>query len=337
MSRSSCCCVIRCWASHFPTGFLDRHPEARTVATTSTVTSVARVPPFRQLLQGLPLELEGPAAGSTSARSARRTGAARPRCRRSPGAGRPAPHASSHWPTGSARRPFPRFTPMVRVVTRHRLRPARATPAKYIVLDISDWSFKQWMLLQMRHIEDYRAPVVLHPILLQALLPLPRRRRLGALPGRARLRQGRRLSRPSSATSSPGTSSASTRPSRTSRASSGATRTRATAPTRRTRTGTSGSECAPGSSSHSCVGSVLAGCAEAEPEPAPPPATSTEQSPEPTGETTGSDDPTDEPTDGLPRDPPRSTGARCPARWTTRSRSAAGGRCDGSRPATGSS
>ena len=50
----------------------------------------------------------------------------------------------------------------------------------YIVLDISDWSYKKWLLLQMRHIDDYRAPVVLHPILLQEVLPLPRRRRLRA-------------------------------------------------------------------------------------------------------------------------------------------------------------
>ena len=41
----------------------------------------------------------------------------------------------------------------------------------YIVLDISDWAYKKWMLLQMRHIEDYRAPVVLHPILLQQFYP----------------------------------------------------------------------------------------------------------------------------------------------------------------------
>ncbi len=41
----------------------------------------------------------------------------------------------------------------------------------YIVLDISDWSYKKWLLLQMRHVEDYRAPVVLHPILLRQFYP----------------------------------------------------------------------------------------------------------------------------------------------------------------------
>jgi len=41
----------------------------------------------------------------------------------------------------------------------------------YIVLDIKDYSFYKWMLLQMRHITDYHAPVVLHPILLKQYYP----------------------------------------------------------------------------------------------------------------------------------------------------------------------
>jgi hypothetical protein len=41
----------------------------------------------------------------------------------------------------------------------------------YIVLDIGDWSFHQWMLLMARHIVDYRAPVVLHPVLLTRYYP----------------------------------------------------------------------------------------------------------------------------------------------------------------------
>ena len=69
---------------------------------------------------------------------------------------------------------------MVRVVNESTGwdRPEYAGP--YIVLDIGDFSFAEWLLLQMRHIADYRAPVVLHPILLKQLLPLPRRRRLRA-------------------------------------------------------------------------------------------------------------------------------------------------------------
>ncbi len=41
----------------------------------------------------------------------------------------------------------------------------------YITLDISDWSFHQWMLLMARHIVDYRAPVILHPVLLTEFYP----------------------------------------------------------------------------------------------------------------------------------------------------------------------
>ncbi len=42
---------------------------------------------------------------------------------------------------------------------------------EYIVLDIGDWSFRQWYVLNMRHLADYRAPVVLHPILHKRYYP----------------------------------------------------------------------------------------------------------------------------------------------------------------------
>ena len=41
----------------------------------------------------------------------------------------------------------------------------------YVTLDIGDWTYKQWMLLMMRHISDYKAPVVLHPILRKRYYP----------------------------------------------------------------------------------------------------------------------------------------------------------------------
>jgi len=41
----------------------------------------------------------------------------------------------------------------------------------YIVLDIGDYSFRQWQLLLMRHFVDYKAPVILHPILLKKYYP----------------------------------------------------------------------------------------------------------------------------------------------------------------------
>ncbi len=57
------------------------------------------------------------------------------------------------------------ITDIVRVVNRATGwdRPSRA--GRYITLDIGDWSYRKWALLMMRHVHDYRAPVVLHPIL----------------------------------------------------------------------------------------------------------------------------------------------------------------------------
>ena len=60
---------------------------------------------------------------------------------------------------------------MVRVVNRRTGCDRKTRAGPYIVLDISDWSFKKWRLLQMRHITDYRAPVVLHPVLLKQFFP----------------------------------------------------------------------------------------------------------------------------------------------------------------------
>jgi hypothetical protein len=63
------------------------------------------------------------------------------------------------------------ITEMVRVVNGNTGWDRASRAGRYIVLDIADWSFKQWYLLMMRHIRDYRAPVVLHPILLKRYYP----------------------------------------------------------------------------------------------------------------------------------------------------------------------
>ncbi len=60
---------------------------------------------------------------------------------------------------------------MVRVVNSATGYDQEKYAGKYVVLDISQWSYKEWMLLQLRHVHDYRAPVVLHPILLQRFYP----------------------------------------------------------------------------------------------------------------------------------------------------------------------
>jgi len=38
---------------------------------------------------------------------------------------------------------------------------------KYITLDISDWSYAEWYRLMRKHLSQYRAPVILHPVLLK--------------------------------------------------------------------------------------------------------------------------------------------------------------------------
>ena len=63
------------------------------------------------------------------------------------------------------------ITSMVRVTNTYTGwdRPGHA--GRYITLDIGSWSYRQWMLLMMRHIHDYQAPVILHPILLKQFYP----------------------------------------------------------------------------------------------------------------------------------------------------------------------
>lgn len=60
---------------------------------------------------------------------------------------------------------------MARVTNSHTGwdRSDRAGP--YIVLDVSDYGFSSWLTLIRRHIAGYRAPVILHPILLKRFFP----------------------------------------------------------------------------------------------------------------------------------------------------------------------
>lgn len=63
------------------------------------------------------------------------------------------------------------ITDMVRVINNKTDwdKPGRA--GTYVVLDISDLTYGQWTLLIRRHIWDYRAPMVFHPILLKEFYP----------------------------------------------------------------------------------------------------------------------------------------------------------------------
>lgn len=63
------------------------------------------------------------------------------------------------------------ITDMVRVVNSSTGWDRKDHAGPYITLDIADYSFSKWMLLNMRHIVDYHAPLVLHPILLKKFYP----------------------------------------------------------------------------------------------------------------------------------------------------------------------
>ena len=63
------------------------------------------------------------------------------------------------------------ITDMVRVINNKTDYDEDTYAGPYVVLDISDFTFKQWYRLMMRHIHDYQAPVVLHPQLLKQYYP----------------------------------------------------------------------------------------------------------------------------------------------------------------------
>lgn len=60
---------------------------------------------------------------------------------------------------------------MVRVINNSTGYDRADRAGTYIALDISSWSYEKWLLLNMRHLVDYRAPLVLHPVLLKKFYP----------------------------------------------------------------------------------------------------------------------------------------------------------------------
>ena len=63
------------------------------------------------------------------------------------------------------------ITSIVAAINKHTGWDGDKYAGKYITLDIRNYSYAKWRLLLMRHIEDYRAPVVMHPILLKKYFP----------------------------------------------------------------------------------------------------------------------------------------------------------------------
>ncbi|CAB4693188.1 MAG: hypothetical protein F2667_02835 [Actinobacteria bacterium] len=63
------------------------------------------------------------------------------------------------------------ITDMVRVVNNNTGYDDPDHAGPYVVVDIAQYDFAEWMTLMMKHIVDYQAPVVLHPILLKKYYP----------------------------------------------------------------------------------------------------------------------------------------------------------------------
>ncbi len=63
------------------------------------------------------------------------------------------------------------ITQMVRVTNAYTGWDRADRAGTYVTLDIGDWSYSQWWLLQMRHYADYRAPIILHPVLRKEFYP----------------------------------------------------------------------------------------------------------------------------------------------------------------------
>ncbi|GAB6987129.1 hypothetical protein JCM10369A_36540 [Nocardioides pyridinolyticus] len=174
-----------------PEGFLDRHPEARETSTSAAVakpqsatpntakptkspspTSSPTVQPTKVPVKGhYPRRFQILDGDNTAAQT------------RTYWCG-PASMQMIAWGWQKARKPQKHWASrlrtttsgtsiwdMVRVVNQATGYDRKKYAGPYIVLDIGDYTFSKWMQLMMRHIYDYRAPVVLHPILLKRYYP----------------------------------------------------------------------------------------------------------------------------------------------------------------------
>ena len=144
-----------------PTGFLEAHPEARPITTTTTAELPRRRPGRFTLMKGARTNEQsrsywcGPATMQMLA-----WGWQKDR--------RPQRHWARRLGTttdGTA------ITEIARLINRTTGYDSVNRAGPYIVLDISGFDFRQWMRLAKRHLVDYRAPLVLHPVLLERFFP----------------------------------------------------------------------------------------------------------------------------------------------------------------------
>jgi len=151
-----------------PDGFLARHPEART--TTDSDATAARGSTTKTLAD---YPRRSTVLNPKRTREQTTTYWCGPTTMQMIAWGwQKEPKSQRHWAdklgtttSGSA------ISDMVRVINGSTGWDREEYAGDYVVLDISGWSYEKWLLLQMRHIEDYRAPVVLHPILLRKFYP----------------------------------------------------------------------------------------------------------------------------------------------------------------------
>lgn len=149
-----------------PEGFLERHPEARAAAATGARSAAARKG-FRDYPK------RDTVLSPRNARAQRRTYWCGPATMQMIAWGwQDERRRQRHWAkrlgttsNGSA------ISEMVRVINKATGYDREKRAGRYVVLDVSDWKFKQWMLLQLRHVHDYRAPLVLHPVLEKRFYP----------------------------------------------------------------------------------------------------------------------------------------------------------------------
>jgi hypothetical protein len=159
-----------------PDGFLARHPEVRTRTASGTTTSAASPTatspdPVKKSFADYPER--GRVLRNSEVAEQTRTYWCGPTSMQMIGWGwSHVQRSQQYWATklgttseGTA------ISEMVKVTNRYTGWDRASRAGTYVVLDIKDWSYRQWYVLQMRHTVDYRAPVILHPILLKKWYP----------------------------------------------------------------------------------------------------------------------------------------------------------------------
>jgi hypothetical protein len=189
-----------------PAGFLDRHPEVRTqlpspqplARSTASPTATATASPTKSTATSSPTTSTTPTSTSTSSPSVSPTNKV---WKDYPASARildkhdvaeqtrtyycgptsmqmiawnwsGKEESQEHWASKlGTTSSGTSITDMVRVTNAYTGWDQDKYAGPYIVLDVKNYSYAQWMLLNMRHIVDYRAPLIFHPILLKQYYP----------------------------------------------------------------------------------------------------------------------------------------------------------------------